>query len=215
MQRDQASVAPSEECADVSELRYSAIYDRAVAEPTGDRVIEQVLMDSVGEFRRAEDGHPGCLTSSAVMASTSATLDVRTYVVELQRSGEAHLRARFRARGAGWRAGGATDPVVLTELVQAIWQGLSTRAELGSAREELLAVARFAVALLRQANGYEVVIATRRGRNPSGARHRVGTVAGRSRRPTSPMAPASCSVGGMPPIAGVMPGASERCVPRH
>ncbi len=108
-----------------------------------------------------------------------------------------------------------TDPVVLTELVRAIWQGLSTRAELGSAREELLAVARFAVALLRQANGYEVVIATRRGRNLSGARHRVGTVARRRRRPTSPMAPASCSVGGMPPIAGVMPGASERCVPRH
>ncbi len=110
MQRDQASVAPSEECADVSELRYSAIYDRAVAEPTGDRVIEQVLMDSVGEFRRAEDGHPGCLTSSAVMASTSATLDVRTYVVELQRSDEARPRARFRARGAGWRAGGADGP---------------------------------------------------------------------------------------------------------
>ncbi len=56
-----------------------------------------------------------------------------------------------------------TDPVVLTELVRAIWQGLSTRAELGSAREELLAVARFAVALLRQANGYEVVIANSQG----------------------------------------------------
>src|SRR3954470_21037735 len=34
-------------------LRYSAIYERAVAEPAIGRVIERVLMDSIDEFSRS------------------------------------------------------------------------------------------------------------------------------------------------------------------
>jgi AcrR family transcriptional regulator len=116
-------------------LRYSAIYDRALAEPTPARVIETLLLESVHEFTRHDEGHPGCLTSSAVMADTSATLDVRTYAADLQRADEARLRARI-------------EPPALAGLVQTLWQGLSARAELGATRAELLAVAGLALALI-------------------------------------------------------------------
>lgn len=128
-------------------LRYSAIYDRAVAEPTVGRVIERVLVDSVDEFSRSEEGHPGCLTSSAAMADTSATLDVRTYVAELQRCDEARLRARIERGVLDGDIAAAADPAVLAKFVQTVWQGLSARSELGAGREELLGVARLALAL--------------------------------------------------------------------
>ncbi len=131
-------------------LRYSAIYDRAVAEPTVHRVIERVLIDSVEEFARPEEGHPGCLTSSAVMADTSETLDVRGYVAELQRSDEARLRARIERGVLDGDIAPTTDSVVLAELVQTIWQGLSARSALGSRREELLSVVSLALTLIKQ-----------------------------------------------------------------
>lgn len=131
-------------------LRYSAIYDRAVAEPTVERVIERVLMDSVDEFSRSDEGHPGCLTSSAVMADTSATLDVRTYVADLQGSDEARLRARIERAVLDGDLPATTNPAVLAELVQTLWQGLSARSELGATREDLLSVAAFALALINQ-----------------------------------------------------------------
>lgn len=133
-------------------LRYSAIYDRAVAEPTVDRVIERVLVDSVEEFSRSEEGHPGCLTSSAVMADTSATLDVRTYVAELQRSDEARLRDRIERAVLAGDVSASTEPAVLAELVQTVWQGLSARSELGAGREELLSVARLTLTLISQSS---------------------------------------------------------------
>ncbi|GLY19623.1 TetR family transcriptional regulator [Kineosporia sp. NBRC 101677] len=129
-------------------LRYSAIYERAVAEPSLARVLERVLIDSVEEFSRVEQGHPGCLTSSAVMADTSATLDVRTYVADLQRADEALLRTRIEQARADGDLSATIDPIVLTELVQALWQGLSVRSDLGAGRDELLGAARFALVLI-------------------------------------------------------------------
>jgi TetR/AcrR family transcriptional regulator, copper-responsive repressor len=43
-----------------------------------------------------------------------------------------------------------TDTVALTGLVQAVWQGLSIRSDLGASHEELLAVARLALELISQ-----------------------------------------------------------------
>ena len=129
-------------------LRYSAIYERAVAEPSINRVLERVLIDSADEFGRVEQGHPGCLTSSAVMADTSATLDVRTYVADLQRSDEARLRARIEQAAAAGDLPATIDPGALTELVNALWQGLSVRSDLGAPRGELLAAARLALNLI-------------------------------------------------------------------
>jgi TetR/AcrR family transcriptional regulator, copper-responsive repressor len=128
--------------------RYSAIYERAVAEPAIGRVIERVLMDSIDEFSRSADGHPGCLTSSAAMADTSATLDVRTYVADLQRSDEARLRARIERAVLDGDLAATTDPAALAELVQTVWQGLSARSELGATREQLVGVAGLALTLL-------------------------------------------------------------------
>jgi AcrR family transcriptional regulator len=118
-------------------LRYSAIYDRALHEPTAIGAIERILTESVIEFTRTDEGHPGCLTSSAVMSDTSSTLDVRTFVADLQRSDEARLRRRLEEAALEGALSSAVDPRVLAELVQTIWQGLSTRAELGASRDEL------------------------------------------------------------------------------
>lgn len=126
--------------------RYSTIYDDAVAEPTLSGVIERVLVDSVEEFARVDDGHPGCLTSSAVMADTSATLDVRAHVAALQRADEARLLARIEQAAADGDLPSTRDPAALAGLVQTLWQGLSARAELGAAREELLEVVGLALA---------------------------------------------------------------------
>ncbi|WP_430781734.1 TetR/AcrR family transcriptional regulator [Actinoplanes sp. G11-F43] len=120
--------------------RYSAIYERAVAEPSLTGVIERVLIDSIAEFTSADDGHPGCLTSSAAMADTSATLDVRSYVASLRRSDEARLRERLD-RETG-------DGAALTAFVQTVWQGLSARSELGATRAELTEVAALALDLI-------------------------------------------------------------------
>lgn len=129
-------------------LRYSAIYERAVGETTLERVIERVLIDSVYEFGRVEEGHPGCLTSSAAMADTSATFDVRGYVADLQRFDEDRLRARIERAVIEGDAAPTTDPTVLTGLVQTVWQGLSARSDLGAGREELLAVAHLGLELI-------------------------------------------------------------------
>ncbi|MBB2900870.1 hypothetical protein FHR75_001658 [Kineococcus radiotolerans] len=80
------------------------------------------------------------------MAHTSTTLDVRTYVAELQRADEARLRARIEQAAADGDPAAVAEPAVLAGLVQTLWQGLSVRAELGADREELLEVVRLAVA---------------------------------------------------------------------
>lgn len=131
-------------------LRYSAIYERAVAEPSIDRVIERALMDSIDEFSRSEEGHPGCLTSSAAMADASATLDVRSYVADLQRSDEARLRVRIEHAVLDGDLAATTNPAALAELVQTVWQGLSARSELGATREQLVGVANLALTLINQ-----------------------------------------------------------------
>lgn len=129
-------------------LRYSAIYERAVAEPSIERVIRRVLMDSIDEFSRADDGHPGCLTSSAVMADASTTLDVRSYVADLQRCDEARLRVRIERAVLEGDLAATTKPAVLADLVQTVWQGLSVRSELGATREELIGVVSLALTLI-------------------------------------------------------------------
>ncbi|MEU4689768.1 TetR/AcrR family transcriptional regulator [Actinoplanes sp. NPDC023714] len=131
-------------------LRYSAIYDRALAETTPARVIDVLLTESVHEFTRAGEGHPGCLTSSAVMADASATLDVRAYVAQLRQADEARLRARLERACADGEGEPAVPAAVLAGLVQTLWEGLSARAELGATRDELLGVAGAAASLLHQ-----------------------------------------------------------------
>lgn len=130
-------------------LRYSAIYERAVAEPELIGVIERVLLDSVAEFTRSDEGHPGCLTSSAAMADTSATLDVRAYVAELRRTDEARLRDRIERAARDGDPAATAGADVLAAFVQTVWHGLSARSELGETRAELTAVADLALGLIR------------------------------------------------------------------
>jgi AcrR family transcriptional regulator len=132
-------------------LRYSAIYDRALEEPTATGAIERLLSESVIEFTRTDEGHPGCLTSSAVMSDTSSTLDVRTFVAELQRADEARLRQHLERAAHEGTLSGAVDPSALAELVQTIWHGLSTRAELGASRDELARATGLALRLVSTA----------------------------------------------------------------
>lgn len=126
--------------------RYSAVYDRAVGEPTPLDAVHRLLVESVEEFTRADEGHPGCLPSSAVMADSSSTLDVRTFVAELQLSDEARLLGRFAQAQQAGELPDAVPAELLASLVQTIWQGLSARAELGASRSALLEVAELATA---------------------------------------------------------------------
>jgi len=129
-------------------LRYSAVYDAALAEPTLAQVVSRLLAGSIGEFVRTEDGHPGCLTSSAVMVDASTTLDVRTFVTDLQRRDEERLRDRIEQSVLGGEVRPGTDAATLAGLVQTMWHGLATRADLGADVTELTSTAELAVALL-------------------------------------------------------------------
>jgi len=140
-----------DEAVRVYALRYSAIYDRALEEPTAIRAIGLLLSESVIEFTRTDEGHPGCLTSSAVMSDTSSTLDVRTFVADLQRSDEARLRERLEQAAVEEGLSRTIDASALAELVQTLWQGLSTRAELGASRDELIRATGLALTLISTA----------------------------------------------------------------
>jgi len=129
-------------------LRYSGIYDRALNEPTMTGMIKRLLLESVSEFARTDEGHPGCLTSSAVMSDTSSTLDARTYVADLQRADEARLRNRLKQAALDGTLSTAVHPSELSELVQTVWQGLSIRADLGTSRDELISTTNLALKLI-------------------------------------------------------------------
>ncbi|HLR94421.1 MAG TPA: TetR/AcrR family transcriptional regulator [Jiangellaceae bacterium] len=129
-------------------LRYSAIYERAVDEPTLPGVISRLLIDSIDEFARTDEGHPGCLTSSAVMADSSLTIDVRRYVADLHRADGARLTSRIERAVREGELDRSTTPTTLAEFVQTLWHGLSARSELGAPRAELVRIADSAVALI-------------------------------------------------------------------
>lgn len=140
-------------------LRYSAIYDRALEESTVAAMIERLLIDSVSEFTRTDEGHPGCLTSSAVMSDTSSTLDVRAYAAELQRRDHARLLARLERASNDGELPNSVQPATLAELAHTLWQGLSTRAELGTSREALMGAAEL---------GLTCIVSTIKATTPSG-----------------------------------------------
>ncbi|MEU6244058.1 TetR/AcrR family transcriptional regulator [Streptomyces sp. NPDC047024] len=128
--------------------RYREIYQQAVAENDVRTVVERILTDSVHEFTRPSDTHPGCLISSAVMTDSTSTLDTSAYIAELHNSNEQALRARIeRAIGDG-ELTSDTDAAVLTGLIQCVWHGLSARSNADTTREDLLATARLAHQLI-------------------------------------------------------------------
>lgn len=128
--------------------RYREIYRQAVAEKDLRTVIDRLLIDSVHEFTRPSDVHPGCLLSSAAMTDSTRTLDTSAYYAELHGWNERALLARIeRAVQAGELAAG-TDAAALTGLVQSVVHGLSVRANLGATHEDLMATARLAHELL-------------------------------------------------------------------
>ncbi|MGO4453077.1 TetR/AcrR family transcriptional regulator [Arthrobacter sp. RAF14] len=128
--------------------RYREIYQRAVTERDVLKVIERVLVDSVVEFTRNSDSHPGCLISSAVMADSTSTLDTRRYIAEMQASNAEALLTRLRqAKSEGGLQPGIA-PETLTSFIQSVWHGLSAQSNLGAGRDELLDTARLALRLI-------------------------------------------------------------------
>ncbi|MFJ3598515.1 TetR/AcrR family transcriptional regulator [Streptomyces sp. NPDC090126] len=130
--------------------RYREIYEQAVGEPEFRTVVERILIDSVHEFTRPDDEHPGCLLSSAAMAdsTSTSTLDTSAYFAELQGHNERILHARAERAVEGGELPPDADASALTGLIQSIWHGLSARANLGADREDLLAVARLGHTLI-------------------------------------------------------------------
>ncbi|MEU8825157.1 TetR/AcrR family transcriptional regulator [Streptomyces sp. NPDC048636] len=121
--------------------RYREIYRQAVAEQELRTVIEQLLIHSVAEFTRPSDVHPGCLLSSAAMTDSTSTLDTSAHYAELHGWNERALLTRIERAVQDGELVTGTDPVALTGLVQSVVHGLSVRANLGTAREDLLATA--------------------------------------------------------------------------
>ncbi|WP_432215781.1 TetR/AcrR family transcriptional regulator [Streptomyces hygroscopicus] len=128
--------------------RYREIYRQAVAEKDLRTVIDQILIDSVHEFTRPSDAHPGCLLSSAAMTDSTRTLDTSAYYAELHGWNERTLLARIERAVQDGKLVAGTDAAALTGLVQSVVHGLSVRANLGTAREDLLATAQLAHELI-------------------------------------------------------------------
>ena len=128
--------------------RYREIYEQAVAATEFRTVVERVLTDSVHEFTRPDEEHPGCLLSSAAMADSTSTLDTSAYFAELQGHNERILRARVERAVEEGELPTDSDASALTGLIQSIWHGLSARANLGADRADLLAVARLGHTLI-------------------------------------------------------------------
>jgi len=130
--------------------RYREIYRQAVAEKDLRTVIDRLLLDSVDEFTRPSDVHPGCLLSSAAMTDSTSTLDTSAHYAELHGWNERALLARIERAGKDGQLVAGTDTAALTGLVQSVVHGLSVRANLGTTREDLLTTARLAHELLCQ-----------------------------------------------------------------
>ncbi|BCK67712.1 TetR family transcriptional regulator [Streptomyces libani subsp. rufus] len=128
--------------------RYREIYRQAVAEKDLRTVIDRLLADSVDEFTRPSDAHPGCLLSSAAMTDSTSTLDTSAYYAELHGWNERALLARIERAGRDGQLVAGTDAAALTGLVQSVVHGLSVRANLGTTREDLLTTAQLAHELL-------------------------------------------------------------------
>lgn len=62
------------------------------------------------------------------------------------------MRGRLEQAALEGTLSGTLEPTVLAELVQTIWQGLSTRAELGASRDELMRAADLALRLFSTAD---------------------------------------------------------------
>ena len=128
--------------------RYREIYRQAVAEKDLRTVIDRLLIDSVHEFTRPSDVHPGCLLSSAAMTDSTSTLDTSAYYAELHGWNERALLARIERAVQDGELAAGTDAAALTGLVQSVVHGLSVRANLGATHEDLMATARLAHELL-------------------------------------------------------------------
>ncbi|MFD0230838.1 TetR/AcrR family transcriptional regulator [Streptomyces decoyicus] len=122
--------------------RYREIYRQAVAEKDLRTVIEQILIESVHEFTRPSDAHPGCLLSSAAMTDSTSTLDTSAHYAELHGWNERALLARVEQAARDGELPAGTDAAALTGLVQSLVHGLSVRANLGTSRAALLATAQ-------------------------------------------------------------------------
>ncbi|MCZ1010128.1 TetR/AcrR family transcriptional regulator [Streptomyces lydicus] len=128
--------------------RYREIYRQAVTEQDLRAVIHQVLINSVHEFTRPSDAHPGCLLSSAAMTDSTSTLDTSAHYAELHAWNERALHARIERAAQGGELVAGTDATALTGVVQSVVHGLSVRANLGTPNEDLLATARLAHELI-------------------------------------------------------------------
>ncbi|MCL7490401.1 hypothetical protein M8I34_02900 [Streptomyces sp. MCA2] len=82
------------------------------------------------------------------MADSTRTLDASAYYAELHGWNERTLLARIERAVQDGELVAGTDAAALTGLVQSVVHGLSVRANLGTAREDLLARAQLAHELI-------------------------------------------------------------------
>lgn len=116
--------------------RYTAIYIEAVANQTARAAAEQILRDSVDEF--TDPARPmSCLVVSAAIHGGSDTIDVRQTLEQHQQGLAMILQERIEADQAAGVLSDDVDPVLLTDWIRTLWEGLSNQSNAGLSRARL------------------------------------------------------------------------------
>ncbi len=116
-----------------------AIRRRIDGAPTARDAAHDMLAGAATAYT-GEETPKGCLLASATASGSSASAGVQRAVAEMRRTIEAHLRARIESDVAVGLLPPGTHAAVLSGLVMALTQGMSTLARDGATRPSLLAI---------------------------------------------------------------------------
>ncbi|MEU5901205.1 MULTISPECIES: TetR/AcrR family transcriptional regulator [Streptomyces] len=128
-------------------VRYGATHGafgaRAFEEESTVRAaVSRMLHEAAAEF--TDPGHPrGCLVITA--ATNCTTPEVEEALRERRNANVTDIEARIRAAVAAGELPDGTDPAALARYTAAVFQGMSQQARDGATREDLEAVADFAM----------------------------------------------------------------------
>jgi AcrR family transcriptional regulator len=104
------------------------------------------LLDAVAAAYTGEETPAGCLLASATATGSPASFDVQRVIAEIRKGLTAQLASRIDRDVNNGLMPATCNPKALADLVVAVIQGMSVLARDGGSRDQLLAVARSAMA---------------------------------------------------------------------
>jgi AcrR family transcriptional regulator len=109
---------------------------RALDEPTAERAVRRLLMDTVNSF--CDSNHPkGCMVVLAATNCTTESSDVLDALADRRRAAERAIRTRIAAGRAAGELPAGTDVDALAGMVVTTLYGLSIKARDGATRASL------------------------------------------------------------------------------